>query len=451
MPRPSLCLLLTLGASSAVIGSLGAGWVADRIGRKWTVLCCYGLVLVGITLQVVSTTNEVFFAGKFVAGFPLGGLITVAMTYIGEMAPLALRGILTAAAALAFTIGPLLVSVIVNETGTRTDRWAYRAVFVAQYGVSGIGLLLFPFMPESPWWLINKGKNEGAAKCLKSLGYDRVEIEKRIAVISQTLEEVRKETEGASFLECFRKSNLRRTIIGVAPMSINALCGVFFVAAYATYYQQLAGYSPQESFKLGIVQQVLSALGNITSWFLIDRVGRRDLALVGMVLLTIILCVTGGLATINAEGPIKGTVGLMLVYCYVYNVTVGATAYALLTEVATSRLRAKTASMALALQNAVFVSSFPSITRASANTRTLDHVGVCHPLPVQPRPGQPRRQGVLHLWRAGRALYHLRLVLPARGCGSVVRGAGRDVHEEGPGAAVQDVRDGVAAEEPPCH
>ncbi|KAH6686416.1 MFS hexose transporter [Plectosphaerella plurivora] len=340
--------------ASAVVGSLTAGWVADRIGRKWTMLGCYALIFIGITLEVVATTNEIFFAGKFIAGFPLGGFITICMTYIGEIVPLALRGIMTAAAALAFTLGPLIVSLVVNETGVREDRWAYRAIFVAQYGVSGIGLCIWPFLPESPWWLINKGRTEAAAKSLAKLGYDRVEIEKRIAVISLTLEEVRHETEGASFLECFRKSNLRRTIISMAPLSIQALCGVFFVAAYSTYYQQLAGYTAKESFTLGIVQQVLSMLGNITSWFLIDRVGRRNLTLGGMFVLTIVLCITGGLATIDAAGPVKGTVAMMLFYCYVYNVTIGATAYSLLTEVATSRLRAKTAAMALALQNGLF-------------------------------------------------------------------------------------------------
>ncbi|KAM5341564.1 hypothetical protein ACJ41O_014595 [Fusarium nematophilum] len=340
--------------ASAVVGSLGAGYVADRIGRKWTLFISYILIFVAITVETISTTNPVFFAGKFIAGFPVGAFITVAMTYIGEVAPLALRGTLTAAAAIAFTIGPFIISLIANETGSGTTRWAYRSIFVSQYAVSGLGFLVLPFMPESPWWLVDHNKMDRAVKSLGRLGYDAVETEKRLAVISLTLTEVRKETEGASFLECFRKSNLRRTIISVAPMSIQALCGVFFVAAYATYYQQLAGYSPKASFTLGIVQQVLSMLGNITSWFLIDRVGRRNLTIWGLVLLTVILMVTGGLAVAATPAAIKGTVALLLIYCYFYNCTIGATAYSLLTEIATSRLRAKTASISLALQNSLF-------------------------------------------------------------------------------------------------
>jgi MFS transporter, SP family, general alpha glucoside:H+ symporter len=84
-------------------------------------------------------------------------------------------------------------------------------------------LLIFQ---RSPWWLLSKGKEAAAAKALKQLGYSTNDIEKRMAAIVLTLEEVRLKTEGASFLECFKKSNLRRTMISVAPLSIQALSGV---------------------------------------------------------------------------------------------------------------------------------------------------------------------------------------------------------------------------------
>lgn len=166
-----------------------------------------------------------------------------------------------------------------------------------------------------------------------------------------TLEEMSRETAGTSYLECFRKSNLRRTIISIAPLSIQSLCGIVFVASYSTYYIQLAGFSTSESFKLQICQQVLSLVGNVCSWYLVDRVGRRNLTFYGQVGLTIILCLTGGLAVANTEGSIKGTVALILLYCFWYNVTIGATAYTILCEVSTSRLRVKTIAIGLAFQN----------------------------------------------------------------------------------------------------
>lgn len=258
-------------------------------------------------------------------------------------------------------IGPLVVALITNWTGVYTNRWAYRAVFVAQYGYAAIALALVPFMPESPWWLVSKDRDEKAKKSLHRLGYTAEESMKKIAMVRNTLEEVRRETEGVTYFECFRRSNLRRTIVSIMPVCIQALSGVTFTAGYSTYYMQLAGYSTSMSFKLQIVQQVLSLIGNVMSYFVIDRVGRRNVMVYGLGILTAILMVTGGLGVVgsqtanpNAAGAIKGTVALILVFCWWYNLTIGAAAYTILAEVSTSRLRIKTIAIGMALQNALY-------------------------------------------------------------------------------------------------
>lgn len=208
-------------------------------------------------------------------------------------------------------------------------------------------------MPESPWWLAGKGRHEKALRSLQRLGYSSSSGEdtKRLANIQVTLEEIRKETEGATYLECFRKSNLRRTIVSIAPLSVQMFTGIVFAASYSTYYAQLAGYSTSMSFKLQIIQQVLSMVGNAMSWYLIDRVGRRPLTVYGTAALTVILWIMGGLAVVGSRGALKGTVAMILLYCWLYNVTIGATAYTLLTEVATARLRAKTIAIGIAFQS----------------------------------------------------------------------------------------------------
>lgn len=117
------------------------------------------------------------------------------------MSPLALRGIFTGAAAIAFTIGPFIQALITNFYGDLPSSWAYKSAFVAQYGVTGIGLLVWPFMPESPTWLLLQGKDDKAIRAFKRLGEKEEEIHKHVAHIKLTLEEARKETEGATYLE----------------------------------------------------------------------------------------------------------------------------------------------------------------------------------------------------------------------------------------------------------
>lgn len=249
-----------------------------------------------------------------------------------------------------FTIGPLTSAIIVNFTGAFESRWAYRSVFCAQFGFAGIAACFMFFMPESPVWLISVDRTDKAGQSLRRLGFSDFQVTKKISQMKITLEQAKKETAGASYLECFKKSNLRRTIIAVAPLSIQALSGVYFIAAYGTYYIQLAGYSTEESFKLQIGQHGMSMAGNIISWFLVDKVGRRPLTVWGTCIVTVILMICAGLATQGSAGAIKGSVAMILIYNFFYNITIGATAYTLLTEVATSKLRAKTISLGVALQ-----------------------------------------------------------------------------------------------------
>ena len=335
------------------MGALGCGQLADWLGRRLVIMICLAVTFAAITMEFVATTKEMFFGGKFLNGFVVGALASVTVTYIGEVAPLKLRGMLTCLTALSYTLGPLIVALIVSSTGVYTNRWAYRAVFCAQYRFAGVAAAFVWFMPKSPWWLASKDRQADALKALNSLGHRGFAGEQKLAKIITTLQEVKHETEGVTYLECFRRSNLRRTIISVTPLTIQSLSGIMLAASYSTYYIQLAGFTTAMSFKLQIVQQVLSLIGNVKSWYLVDRVGRRNLTFWGLFVLTIILFAMAGLAVVGTVPALKGAINMILLYCFWYNVTIGATAYTILCETSTSRLRIKTIAIGLALQNAL--------------------------------------------------------------------------------------------------
>lgn len=86
-----------------------------------------------------------------------------------------------------------------------------------------------------------------------------------VTQIQYTLERIQQETEGVTYAQLFRKTNLRRTVVACMPLSIQPFTGVLWVAGYLLYYTQLAGFSTPMSYKLNITQQVLSTTGNITS------------------------------------------------------------------------------------------------------------------------------------------------------------------------------------------
>ncbi|KAH8651467.1 MFS hexose transporter [Ilyonectria robusta] len=338
--------------ASAIIGCLGGGYLADKFGRKPVLISTLVVSYAAITMEFVATTNELFFGGKFLNGFGTGCIATVCVSYIGEIAPLAFRGIFTCLVGFSYTLGPLVSALIVKYTGTLPDRWAYRSVFCAQFGFAAVATPFVLTMPESPWWLMSKDRAEAALHSLNRLGYREGEGHVRLSVIQQTLEKIKAETEGVTYLECFRATNLRRTCISVAPKCMQAFSGITFAASYATYYMQLAGYSTEKSFTLQIIQQVVSMIGSVMSWYLVDRIGRRNLTFYGLLSLTVILLVMGGCATATTNPmAIEATVAFILLYCWMYNVSIGAVAFTVLAEVSTSRLRAKTVGIGLAVVN----------------------------------------------------------------------------------------------------
>ncbi|KAM6534633.1 hypothetical protein FALCPG4_004260 [Fusarium falciforme] len=145
-------------------------------------------------------------------------------------------------------------------------------------------------MPESPWWLSSKGRDDRALAAVNGLGYTGEHGRMKLAQIQTTLEEMKKETEGVTYMECFRKSNLRRTLLTIAPFWIHTFTGISFVAVLPA----ACCYSTQMSFRLQIAQPVLSIVGNLMAAAIIEKVSRRDLTFWGLLVLTIFLMITGG-------------------------------------------------------------------------------------------------------------------------------------------------------------
>ncbi|CEN59483.1 Putative Maltose high-affinity maltose transporter (Alpha-glucoside transporter) [Aspergillus calidoustus] len=139
------------------------------------------------------------------------------------------------------------------------------------------------------------------------------------------------------------------------PYCIQSFSGISFVAGYFTYYLQLAGYSTDLSYRIQIAQPVVSIVGNLMAAATIDYVGRRNLTFYGLIILTAFLLITGGLAVGGSPAEIRGTVAFILIYSWWYNASIGSTAFSLLSEVATSRLRIKTVAIGYAVHSGINV------------------------------------------------------------------------------------------------
>ncbi|RSM08499.1 hypothetical protein CDV31_008136 [Fusarium ambrosium] len=285
------------------------------------------------TQQILSASSTI---GIFVAAFTTGFLSDI----WGR------RNVVFVGCFLCIMIGAWGCS-LVGYGGTFIDGdWGWRMPIFAQLVPPVLMLILgFFLLPESPSWLLMKGQRERAAQCLRKFRGQDFDAEAALAVMEATLEKERSLNEqGSSYLECFKGSNLRRTLIVVQVYVAQQFVGSGFVSGYLPYFFTLSGV--RNPVGVAQISYSLQLLGNIMSWPLVDRLGRRPLIVWGTAALAAVLLVIGGISTINKSKPVlSAVVAFMSIWGFLYQLTLGAVAYAVGGETPTPRLRQKTYSI----------------------------------------------------------------------------------------------------------
>ena len=120
-----------------------------------------------IFMTVFAPSIEVLFLGKLLCGLPWGQFSIIGPAYVSEVCPTALRGYLNAYVNLAWVIGDLIGSGVLQGVESRTDEWAFRIPFAVQWIWPVPLLCIVFFAPESPWWLVRQGRFEEADVSVK--------------------------------------------------------------------------------------------------------------------------------------------------------------------------------------------------------------------------------------------------------------------------------------------
>lgn len=173
-----------------------------------------------------------------------------------------LTGYLTVYVNLCWVMGKLIAFGVLKAMLTNTTEWSYRIPYGLQWMWPPFMLITIYFAPESPWWLVRKGRLEEAEQSLRRLCSapdDVINPKNTIALMSRTIEtECAMDIQG-SYLDCFRGENLRRTEIAMVSWGCQILPG-FAVQNYITYFFLMAGLSSADSFTLSIGEFRLASL-----------------------------------------------------------------------------------------------------------------------------------------------------------------------------------------------
>ena len=307
---------------AAIIGAIATGWMADKIGRRYTNVLFCAISLVGVGVQYASTYSgslPMLTAGKGVNGLPIGAWLVLGPLYASEVAPLKLRGWLTAITNIVQFSGTLLFTGIMYKLGPLDDPNAYIVPFACQWAVPAIVLLTFWAWPESPVWLVRMGRADAAKEALKQLHGRGNTIDKDdiLALIQDTVRKERElaaETSNLGYATAFTPANRQRTLICMFIYGCQYLSGLVFVLGYQSYYYQLAGFGAQMSFLLGMLNNCSMFIANILSWPLLTVVGRRPLIVWGQLACAVTLVIVGAASLPEKRTTFLVTIAFMFVW-----------------------------------------------------------------------------------------------------------------------------------------
>jgi SP family general alpha glucoside:H+ symporter-like MFS transporter len=188
----------------------------------------------------------------------------------------------------------IAVSVVFANIADFTPR-AFQIPFASQWAFSGFAMVAPFLMPESPVYYMTKGKPDQSTKALRRLYGSKRNLEQLAQIIRFTIEhEEGKSAEraNASYAECFKGTDARRTRIVCLLHSLQQLIGVSLISN-STYFFIVAGMSPTQSLTVNQIGIGLSMAGTIVSWYILSKCGRRNSILGGFVLAGLLFLAMG--------------------------------------------------------------------------------------------------------------------------------------------------------------
>src|SRR6185369_10724184 len=270
------------------IGAFFAGRLADLMGRRNTMMLAALLFLAGALVQGFAHAQQLFVIARLCGGMAVGAASVLSPAYISEVAPASIRGRLTTIQQIMIIIG-LTIAFVVNyflaaSAGISTNAFwggieAWRWMYLMQAIPAAIFLVALIFIPESPRYLVSKGRDEAAESVLSKLFGSGVARSKLSEIRSKFDEDHRP-----------RLSDLKGNgLFGIRPIVwagimlavFQQLVGINVIFYYGETLWKLAGVSEAAALQRNIISGVVSIAACIVTIMVIDKIGRKPLLLIG--------------------------------------------------------------------------------------------------------------------------------------------------------------------------
>jgi SP family arabinose:H+ symporter-like MFS transporter len=347
------------------IGSVVAGYLTDRLGRRRLLLVVAALFAITSVQTGLAWSVESLLLARFVGGLAVGAVSLLSPLYISEVAPPSMRGRLSALYQMSIVTG-ILVSYCINY-GLRAagpDNW--RWMFASGVVPSVLFLALLAAAPETPRYLVMRGARDAARRILERVGVDSAE--RAVEEISASLAAPR-----GGWRDLLQPGIRRAVWVGFGLAILVHFSGINTVIDYAPTIFQSAGWKLDAALLSTFVVGLTNFTFTIVSFWTIDRFGRRPLYVLGSIGMAAALAVLALAAWLN---HFQGAIVLVLILAYLvcFCSCIGPVFWTLLPEIYPNRVRGTAMVVPVLTQwiaNAVVVQVFPSALHRIGPTGTF--------------------------------------------------------------------------------
>ncbi|MFF4169275.1 sugar porter family MFS transporter [Streptomyces sp. NPDC001744] len=375
----TLAQVIAIALIGCAIGAATAGRIADRIGR----IRCMRIAAALFTVSAVGSAlpfalwDLAFW--RIIGGFAIGMASVIGPAYIAEVAPAAYRGRLGSFQQAAIVIG-IAVSQLVNygilqlADGDQRGKIGGLEAWQWMLGVMVVPALLYGLLsfaiPESPRFLISVGRTDKAKEVLSEVEGEDVDLDHRVAEIQQAMRREHKSTFWDLFVPGSRSRLLPIVWVGIGLSVFQQLVGINVAFYYSATLWQSVGIDPSSSFLYSFTTSIINIIGTVIAMVLVDRVGRRPLALVGSAGMAIALAFEAWAFSADlVDGKLpttQGVVALVAAHVFVlfFALSWGVVVWVFLGEMFPNRIRAAALGVAASAQwiaNWAITASFPSL------------------------------------------------------------------------------------------
>lgn len=361
-------LITSAGLLGAILGALFCGRLTDRLGRKKVILASAVIFAVGAIWSGVAVDAWNLVLARLFLGIAIGVSSFAVPLYIAEISPAKVRGMLVSMFQLMVTIGVLVSYLSDLYFADEGDMSCWRPMFYVGVIPACILLVGMIFMPETPRWLMSKGRHSESIRILK-----RIEGEKQAKDSFQQMQEEikRSETEKSGWKELLQPWLRTPLIICIGIMFFQQFVGINTVIYYSPKIFLMAGFDGAvaaiwASVGVGLVNVIFT----VVSVYFVDRLGRRKLYFIGLSGIVVSLLLLGlCFVYVNQLGDSVKWVAILLIFCYVafFAISIGPLGWLIISEIFPLKLRglgASLGSLSVWLFNSIVSFTFFKIVKA---------------------------------------------------------------------------------------